>query len=80
MSVGNAAIRIGSADDVHDLQDQLKWATHEWLLRKGWKYTSSNPICAWLWEKTLTDGRVILVNTDVAVRMQDTLELLDREG
>jgi hypothetical protein len=38
----------------------------KWLEGKGWKYTSSNPACLWLYEKRLADERLVIVDARTA--------------
>lgn len=44
------------------------------LLEKlGWKYTSNTPGCLWLFERTMPDGRVLLVDQSTAVWITERL-------
>lgn len=51
-------------------RDAVGVKEHDVLRRTGWKHTSSTPGCFWMWERALPDGRVFLVDTATALRIQ----------
>lgn len=53
--------------EVEFAREQLEFRVDALLRKRGWKHTSSTPGCLWLWEKTLSDGRVMLVNKSTAL-------------
>lgn len=55
---------------IAELKHNLEEAKMQHLTAKGWKYTCKTPGSYWLWEKTLKDGRTVLVNIDMALAMQ----------
>lgn len=65
---------LDSAEDADIQREHLGFRIAAYLREKGWKHTSSTPGCFWLWEKTLADGRVVLVNQDMAIGMQRDFE------
>jgi hypothetical protein len=55
---------------VTEALQEAEHAKHSYLRSHGWQYTSNTPGCIWLWQKSTSDGRVLLVDTDLAVSMQ----------
>lgn len=45
-------------------------AEGEFLRAAGWRYTCDNPAAIWLWQKTLEDGRIVLVPQKTALYME----------
>ena len=66
-----ATKKIDSKLDARYRREQLEYRVDAWLRSKGWKSTSSTPGCMWLWERTLEDGRTVIVNKSTAESMQD---------
>lgn len=60
--------------DVRNAREVLNFEVAALLRRKGWKHSSDNPACLWLFEKRLRDGRVVLVNADAALQFQDAID------
>lgn len=56
-----------NVEDVLFEREQLEFEVDALLRRNGWKNTSNNPCHIWLWEKTLVDGRTVLVNKSTAL-------------
>ena len=61
--------------DVQWEREQLDFREDAMLTRLGWKHTSNTPGCYWLWQRTLDDGRVVLVDKANAISMSEYLEL-----
>ena len=59
------------AGDARYEREQLEFEVDRFLRSKGWKHTSDNPISVWLWQATLPDGRVVLVDKETALTFQD---------
>ncbi len=66
-------------DAVRFERDQLDAREAEGLRRKGWKHTCNVPGSYWLWEKTLRDGRTVLVEQKLAVGIQEAADFLGAE-
>lgn len=71
--------RFMAVHDIERAQQALDFAVEAWLRDKGWKHTSTTPGCFWLWERKLDDGRTVLVERAMAVKMQDELTPVPRE-
>ena len=56
---------------LEELRNEVDGAEAEYLRAHGWKHTSNNPACLWLWEKPTSEGRTILVSQDTAIHIQD---------
>lgn len=54
---------------LEDEQREWGYRRDAFLRKYGWSATSSTPACIWMWQRTLTDGRVILADADTAVRL-----------
>lgn len=65
--VAEAIRELDAAEAAVDL------AEHKALKRAGWKFTCNTPGGVWMAERTLEDGRVVLVSGDVAIRMTRTM-------
>lgn len=55
-----------------DRHDQLE---KEYLRSHGWGYTCQTPGSFWLWQKQLSDGRILLVNQKTAIHLESSGEL-----
>lgn len=65
---------LGSTEDVTYEREQLEFKVDAFLRNRGWKSTSNTPGCYWLWERKLEDGRVALVNKELALSMERQFE------
>lgn len=61
---------------VRELEVEKQQAVRRYLETAGWEYTCQTPGAYWLWQKTLPDGRQVLVNESHAVSMQQALDAL----
>ena len=43
------------------------------LRANGWKYTCDTPGSVWMWEKTISDGRTVLVGPELAVAFEQSM-------
>lgn len=59
-----------TASEVEIAGDVFSNKLREYLKCSGWRYTCETPGSFWLWEKVLPDGRVILVNQEMALSIQ----------
>ena len=50
-------------------------AKGNFLRNNGWTYTSQTPASTWLWEKSLEDGRVVLVDMRTAIDITVALQV-----
>lgn len=57
-------------------RDEATRIVNAWLRSRGWKYSSDNPGCLWLWDK-LIDGISIRCNEDTAEWMQREMDCND---
>jgi hypothetical protein len=57
-------------------RDEAEKIVDDWLRRRGWKHSSDNPGCIWLWEKTF-DGTSVRLNEDMAAWMQREMDCND---
>ena len=55
---------------VDQARDDFENTEAKYLRERGWRYTSDNPACTWLWEKPLPDGRIVVVERSTAVSLQ----------
>jgi hypothetical protein len=62
---------------IKSLELDLKHAKTQYLIKNGWQSTSNNPLKIVLWEKELSN-RTIMVDIDIAVKMQDQLDFDQR--
>lgn len=46
--------------DFDDMQDK-------YLREQGWEHKCDNPANIWFWQKTLADGRTLMMNKDTAL-------------
>lgn len=60
-------MNLRTISDVEAATHALQFAVDTYLRAKGWKYTCANPASLWLWEKTLRDGRTVLVDSETAL-------------
>ena len=58
-------------EDIKAYEDTLDEAKNTYLRQSGWEHKCNYPGSLWLWEKTLPDGRVIVVCADDAIYMQE---------
>ncbi len=68
-------------NQIAEAVDNLERARNLFLVKAGWKYTCDTPGSIYLWQKQLPDGRVVLIQPKLAVRMEEALNpnLLDGE-
>lgn len=57
-------------DDSRYKIEQIECDQRQFLAKCGWKHTCSTPGSIWLFEKTIPDGRTILVDQSTALFMQ----------
>lgn len=55
---------------VDQARDDLESTEDRYLRERGWRYSSDNPACTWLWQKALPDGRIVMVDRGMAVSLQ----------
>lgn len=64
-------IRLGylrrRQEELQELTSCIEADESKFLRQNGWKYTCDTPGSVWLWEKTLTDGRTMLLSHSQAV-------------
>lgn len=70
---------LKTMDDVRSPREDVERLVDEMLRRNGWRRTCRNPASLVLWEKTLEDGRTMLVGKDTAL-MFEQLTFTDDEG
>lgn len=61
---------LKTIQDVDSAAQDLGFEVDAFLRGRGWKCSSSNPACMWLWEKKLKDERVILTGKDTALAFE----------
>jgi hypothetical protein len=49
--------------------DEAKQKVADMLELRGWQYSSSNPLCRWLWSKVI-DGNRVMCNFETAVEFE----------
>jgi len=54
--------------------DNYTNAVQKFLEAAGWKHTCQTPGCLWMWERTMPDGRTLLVTEELALEMQFEME------
>lgn len=52
-------------------RQNLDAAERAFLKKNGWTYTCQTPGAYWLWQRTLADGRIVLVPQALAVDMEE---------
>lgn len=69
---------VETSDHIHDLRDEIRYAearvidaTEDYLRATGWRQTKVE--FEMLWEKQTADGRVLLVDADIAIALQETM-------
>ena len=60
--------------DIDAAKEGIKRMEREYLREKGWKYTCDVPGSFWLWEKSLPDGRIVLLGTSLAISVQEAMD------
>jgi hypothetical protein len=63
---------ICNPGEVEYQREMLSHRIDAYLRKAGWDYTSNTPGCVWLWTRTIGD-RVLLVNRETALRIQENL-------
>jgi len=71
---------LRTMDDVRTARDEVEERVDDMLRLNGWRRTCMNPASLWLWEKTLPDGRVMLVDKDTALAFEHLTYEGDVEG
>ena len=61
---------LTTIDDVRHAREEVETQVNEMLRANGWSATCANPGSLWLWQKTLKDGRVMLVDKDTALMFE----------
>ncbi len=56
---------------VKTLRVEANNAEIDFLREAGWNHTCPVPRCPWMWEKKLPDGRTIIADKEMAVRIQE---------
>ena len=59
-----------SYNKVREAEEAASDEKDRYLRARGWEHTSDNPACTWLCQKALPDGRIIMVDRDLAVSLQ----------
>lgn len=62
-------------DQVAEARGALDEAEKALLRQTGWRYTCQTPGSFWFWEKTLADGRTLLVPQATAVQIAMMVDL-----
>lgn len=65
--------RFQTAEDIDAASRRHGFEIDAFLRSKGWRHTSHTPAHLWLWERNL-NGRLLLVERDTAVKMQEYLD------
>jgi hypothetical protein len=65
---------LDELDAIEQIHEAATTRLHKLLRTRGWKYTSNTPGCFWLWEKQLSDGRTLLLPTDMAVTCERMID------
>ena len=60
--------------DIDAAREAIERMEREYLREKAWKYTCDVPGSFWLWEKTLPDGRLVLLDTSLAISVQEAMD------
>lgn len=63
-------VTLKTIDDVRSARESLEHDVDNMLRANGWRSTCMNPASLWLWQKTLADGRVMLVDKDTALMFE----------
>jgi hypothetical protein len=53
--------------------ESLNYRVDQMMKKRGWKYTCKTPGSIWLWEKTMSDGRVILTDRGTAGMLEEQM-------
>lgn len=56
-----------ASEEIDQDAESMRYRREELLRKRGWKYTCQTPGSRWMWEKSLPDGRTVLVNTSTAL-------------
>lgn len=51
--------------------EETEQSERQWLQEQGWTPTVINRGIPWLWQKKIPDGRVVLVETGMALHIQE---------
>jgi hypothetical protein len=62
-----------SVEAITRAKEALSFEEEAFLRERGWKHTSATPGSYWLWERE-HEGRVILVQTNIAMNMEAWFE------
>lgn len=61
-------------EDAQSKMEDIEIEQRRFLKSCGWRYTCSTPGSFWMYEKTIPDGRTVLVDhLDTALRMEESL-------
>jgi hypothetical protein len=67
-------IPIRDLSELREARLELEAETQNYLKAKGWEFTPIFPSSFWLWQKTFNDGRIILVNYEMAIIIEEKLK------
>lgn len=59
-------------DAIYEAENTLESIRNRFLIKAGWIHTCQTPSAVWMWLKEI-DGKLILTDTNTAIRMQDNL-------
>jgi hypothetical protein len=62
-------------DKIEELRTQADNMERHFLAESGWKWVCNTPSSLWMWEKKLPDGRTVLANQEVALLIQEELDI-----
>ncbi len=63
--------------EVEKAKDAAETLAGRYLRERGWVDSSNTPGAFWLWGKQLADGRYVMVSREMAVTMQQYIEIGD---
>jgi hypothetical protein len=66
--------RLQTRETMLEKMAQKEYAVTKFLEASGWRHSSTNPACWWMWEKKLPDGRTVLVTQETAVNFQASMD------
>lgn len=60
-------------DEANNIIEDVEISQRMFLKSCGWTYTCRTPGSFWMYEKTIPDGRTVLVELDMALCMEESL-------
>jgi hypothetical protein len=74
--MGQSREKLNEREELADRWEQLKCDERKYLERRGWTYTSQTPGCFWMFQRTLPDGRTVLMSQGEALQLDDHLDAI----